>query len=55
MLEIVPTFVRGEEIADVADGLEQLVEGAGSCSAEEGLEFGERHLDRVQVGTVAAG
>ena len=37
-MEEVPTFVRREEIADFADGLDELVEGPGSDAPEVGLE-----------------
>ena len=49
-----PTFVRREEIADfadVADGLDELIEGPGADAPEVRLEFREGHFDRVEIRT----
>lgn len=40
------------EAADVADGIEKGFEGSSGGFAQMGFEFGEGHLDRVQVGRV---
>ena len=45
----VPALVRGEEIADVADGLDELIEGPGSDAPEVRLGFREGHLDGVEI------
>ena len=50
MPEVVRTFLGREEVADVAQGLHELVEGSCTDAAQELLEFGEGHLDRVEVG-----
>ena len=40
-LEVVPTFVGIEEIADFTDGAPHGVDGAGSDAPQTGLELGE--------------
>lgn len=49
MSEVVRAFFGCEEVADVAEGFDQVVEGSGADAAQELLEFGEGHLDRFQV------
>ena len=50
-MEEVPAFIRREEIADFADGLDELIEGPGSDAPEVRLEFREGHFDRVEIRT----
>ena len=50
-MEEVPAFVWREEIADVADGLDELIEGPGADASEVRLEFREGHFDRVEIRT----
>ena len=53
-MEEVPAFVRREEtadFADVADGLDELIEGPGPDAPEVRLEFREGHFDRVEIRT----
>ena len=50
-MEEVPTFVWREEIADFADGLDELIEGPGSNPEQMGLQLRESHLDRVEIRT----
>ena len=50
-MEEVPALVWGEEITDVADGLDELIEGPGADAAEVRLEFREGHFDRVEIRT----
>ena len=52
MLEVVPAFLGREEIADAAQGFDELVEGSCADAAQELLEFGECHLDGVEVRAV---
>ena len=52
MLEVVPAFLGCEEIADAAQGLHEVVKGPCADAAQELLEFGECHLDWVQVRAV---
>jgi hypothetical protein len=40
----------GEEIADVSDGLLELVVGPGCGFSDQGFELGECHLDWVEIG-----
>ena len=49
--EVVALFFL-EEVADVADGFPELVVGPGCGFSDQGLQFGERHLDGVEVGGV---
>ena len=50
-MEEVPALVWGEEIADVADGLDELIEGSGPNPAQMGLQLRKGHLDGVQIRT----
>ena len=50
-MEEVPAFVWGEEIADFADGLDELIEGPGADAPELRLEFREGHFNRVEIRT----
>lgn len=52
LLEVVPAFFGCVEIANVADRSPKCIDGAGFDATEMGLEFGERHLDGVEVGAV---
>ena len=51
-LEVVCAFLWGEEIADLADGLPEFVDGAHGHGAQMRLEFGEGHFDGIEVGAV---
>src|SRR3954468_16938998 len=50
--EEVPAFSGLEQAADVADGAPERIVGPGACSSQMGLELGEGHLDRIEVGRV---
>ena len=50
--EVVVAFFVCEEIADVAYGLPEGCIGTGSSLSDQGLDLGERCLDRVQVWAV---
>jgi hypothetical protein len=39
ILEIVPTLLRGVEVADVPDGFPKLIDGPGSDASEVCLEL----------------
>ena len=52
MPEVIRAFLGCEEIADIAQGFDELVEGPCADAAQELLEFGECHFDGVQVRTV---
>lgn len=51
-LEVVTAFGDGEEVADVAESLRHGVEAAGGPFSQQRLEFGEGHLDRVEIGRI---
>ena len=44
--EVVALFFL-EDVADVADGFPELVVGSGCGFSDQGLEFGEGHLDSL--------
>ena len=50
--EVVSALGRGEDVCGVADGLPEFGDGAGGAALEVGLEPGEGHLDRVEIGAV---
>jgi transposase len=50
--EVVFAFFGLEEIADLADGSPESVDGADGSGAQIGLEFCESHLNRVEIGAV---
>jgi hypothetical protein len=50
--EVVLAFCGGEQPADVADCLPEIIDGPGCPGAEVCFELGEGHFDGVQVGTV---
>ena len=43
---------RSEDIGGSSDGVPEVVDGAGCGLLQEGLQLGEGHLDRVEVGAV---
>ena len=49
MSEEVPAFVVGEEPADITDGLPKGFDGSCASFAQEFFEFGEGHLDGIEV------
>ena len=50
--EVVLALGRAEDVYGVADGLPEFGDGAGGAAFEVGLELGEGHLDRVEIGAV---
>jgi hypothetical protein len=52
MPEEVGAFVRTEAVDELAESLPECVDGADGAAAQQRLELGESHLDRVQIGTV---
>jgi len=50
--DVVPTLGRRVECERRGDEGGDLIEGARSRGSQEGFQFGERELDRVEVGTV---
>jgi len=51
-MEKVGAFGWSEVIEQVADAVDERVDGSGWFMAQQCLEFGEGHLDRVHVGAV---
>jgi hypothetical protein len=51
-MEEVCAFGWEEAIEQVADAVDERIDGSGRFLAQQRLELGERHLDRVHVGTV---
>ena len=52
MSDVVPTFGRREKPERGSSERRDVVEGARSRGPHEGFQFRERHLDRIEVGTV---
>ena len=52
MLEIIPTFLGLEEVADIADGAPEGVIGSRLGLSQERFELGEGLLDRIEIGRV---
>jgi len=52
MPDVVRAFVGHEQPERCRHQLADLVESARPRGAEERLQFGERHFDRIEVGTV---
>ncbi len=52
MSDIVPTLGRREERERGRGERGDVIEGARSRSPQEGFQFRERHLNRIEVGTV---
>jgi hypothetical protein len=50
--DVVPTFGRREERERGSSERRDVVEGARSRGTQERFQFRERHLDRIEVGTV---
>ena len=52
MAEVSRAFLRGECCEGGCDGAAQGVGASGGCASDERLEFGEYHLDGVEVGRI---
>ena len=52
MSDVVPALGRREECERGGGECDDVVEGARPHGPEEGFQLGERHLDRIEVGTV---
>src|SRR5262245_36809671 len=50
--EVVLAFCRIEEIADAPDLLPEGIDGPGGSCAQMSFKLCERHLDRIEVGTI---
>ena len=45
-------FFGSEQVADFSDGFPKGVDGPDSSGAQNSLELGEGHLDRIEVGAI---
>jgi hypothetical protein len=52
MADVVGAFFRGEEVDGSADEVPESVDGSGLGLPQQFLEFGEGHLDRIEIGAV---
>ena len=52
MTDVVGAFFRGEEVQGAADEIPEGVEGSGLGFAQQLFEFGDGHLDRIEIGAV---
>jgi len=52
MPDVVCAFIRPEEREGRRHQIADVVEGAWPRGAEERFQFGERHFDRIEVGTI---
>jgi len=48
----IAAFDGGEQVERGGDQRADVIEGAGARGAEQGFEFGEGELDRIEVGTI---
>jgi hypothetical protein len=52
MTDVVCAFFRGEQVQGTADEVPEGVDGSGLGLPQHFLEFGEGHLDRIEIGAV---
>ena len=52
MPDKIAAFDGGEQVERGGDQRADVIEGAGARGAEQGFEFGEGELDRIEVGTI---
>jgi len=52
MTDVVFAFFRGEKVERAADEFPESVDGSGLGLPQQFLEFGESHLDRIEIGAV---
>jgi hypothetical protein len=49
MTDVVFAFFRGEKVERAADEFPESVDGSGLDLPQQFLEFGESHLDRIEI------
>lgn len=52
MTDVVAAFFGGEEAEGAADKVPESVDGSGLSLPQQFFEFGESHLDRIEIGAV---
>lgn len=52
MTDVVGAFFRGEEVQSAADEIPEGIDGSGLGLPQQFFEFGESHLDRIEIGAV---
>ena len=52
MTDVVGAFFRGEEVQGASDEIPEGVDGSGLGLPQQFFEFGECHLDRIEIGAV---
>ena len=52
MTDVVGAFFRGEEVQAAADEIPEGVDGSGLGLPQQFFEFGECHLDWIEIGAV---
>jgi len=52
MTDVVGAFFRGEEVQGTADEIPECIDGSGLSFPQQFFEFGEGHLDRIEIGAV---
>jgi len=52
MTDVVGAFFGSEEVQGAADEIPEGIDGSGFGLPQEFLEFGEGHLDRIEIGAV---
>ena len=55
MLDVAAALVGVEAVEEFADGVPEVVAGAGAAAAQERLQLGEDHLIGLRSGSTAAG
>ena len=52
MTDVVGAFFRGGEVQDAANEIPEGVDGSGLGFPQQFFEFGEGHLDGIEIGAV---
>ena len=52
MTDVVGAFFRGEQVQGASDEIPEGVDGSGLGLPQQFFEFGECHLDRIEIGAV---
>lgn len=52
MTDVVDAFLRGEKAQGASDQIPEGIDGSGLGLSQQFFEFGEGHLDRIEIGAV---